>query len=313
MVWVFLGFQRIDCLILFYIFNVNFFKMFFEWLVVWSWSLDGLRDCIVTGIQFVRDCDIIVVVIVVCLLVLFVWYCYYVGREQFRFYVVVNSFMQSSDVNGLQNGYVYCQFFECVRCIYNEGFNQKFYYNLQEYVKRYFWLGMGRIYKGIREQGRYFNSRFFIQKFEVFFLFDLFITFYFFRDVQKYDVELLERNFQTILCEFEIFYKAFLNCSFSQGWKMNSILSGEWVIFYLVNQGVCVFRNCRKCLRTYRLFGSFRICIGNNVFGNACIFVLSFGIVIIEYYGFINIRIRCYLGTLWGRVFWYASVLVQFV
>uniref|UniRef100_A0A8C9P2C4 Aspartyl/asparaginy/proline hydroxylase domain-containing protein n=1 Tax=Spermophilus dauricus TaxID=99837 RepID=A0A8C9P2C4_SPEDA len=50
------------------------------------------------------------------------------------------------------------------------------------------------------------------------------------------------------------------------------------------------------CPRTYRLLGSLRTCIGNNVFGNACISVLSPGTVITEHYGPTNIRIRCHLG-----------------
>lgn len=270
--------------------------MSLEWLVAWGWSLDGLRDCIATGIQSVRDCDTTAVVTVACLLVLFVWYCYHVGREQPRPYVSVNSLMQGAEANGLQNGYVYCQSPECVRCAHSEGLNQKLYHNLQEYAKRYSWSGMGRIHKGVREQGRYLSGRPSIQKPEVFFLPDLPTSPYFSRDAQKHDVELLERSFQSILCEFEVLYKAFSNCSLPQGWKMNSTRRGEWVTFYLVNQGVCVPRNCRKCPRTYRLLGSLRTCIGNNVFGNACISVLSPGTVITEHYGPTNIRIRCHLG-----------------
>ncbi|NXA98100.1 ASPH2 protein, partial [Melanocharis versteri] len=270
--------------------------MSLEWLMDWSWSLDGLRDFIATGIQSFRDCDATALVAVACLLVLFVWYCYHVGREQPRVYTTVNALMQSAEANGVQNGFVYCHSPECVRCSHHDGLNQKLYHNLQEYAKRYSWSGMGRIHKGIREQGRYLNSRPSIQKPEVFFLPDLPTTPYFSRDAQKHDVELLERNFQTILCEFETLYKAFSNCSLPQGWKMNSTPSGEWFTFYLVNQGMCVPRNCRRCPRTYRLLGSLRTCIGNNVFGNACISVLSPGTVIAEHYGPTNIRIRCHLG-----------------
>ncbi|XP_019362208.1 PREDICTED: aspartate beta-hydroxylase domain-containing protein 2 [Gavialis gangeticus] len=270
--------------------------MSLEWLTAWSWSLDGLRDCIAAAIQSVRDCDATALATVACLLVLFVWYCYHVGREQPRAYGTVNALIQSADANGLQNGYVYCHSPECVRCTPSDGLNQKLYHNLQEYAKRYSWAGMGRIHKGIRDQGRYLSSRPSIQKPEVFFLPDLPTMPYFSREAQKHDVELLERNFQTILCEFETLYKAFSNCSLPQGWKMNSTPSGEWFTFYLVNQGLCVPRNCRKCPRTYRLLGSLRTCIGNNVFGNACISVLSPGTVIAEHYGPTNIRIRCHLG-----------------
>ncbi|XP_009700917.1 PREDICTED: aspartate beta-hydroxylase domain-containing protein 2 [Cariama cristata] len=270
--------------------------MSLEWLMDCSWSLDGLRNFIATGIQSFRDCDATALAAVACLLVLFLWYCYHVGREQPRAYATVNALMQSAEANGVQNGYIYCHSPDCVRCTHHDGLNQKLYHNLQEYAKRYSWSGMGRIHKGIREQGRYLNSRPSIQKPEVFFLPDLPTMPYFSRDAQKHDVELLERNFQTILCEFETLYKAFSNCSLPQGWKMNSTPSGEWFTFYLVNQGMCVPRNCRRCPRTYRLLGSLRTCIGNNVFGNACISVLSPGTVIAEHYGPTNIRIRCHLG-----------------
>ncbi|NWS46891.1 ASPH2 protein, partial [Probosciger aterrimus] len=270
--------------------------MSMEWLLDWSWSLDGLRDFIASGIQSFRDCDASALAAVACLLVLFMWYCYHVGREQPRAYATVNALMQSAEANGVQNGFVFCHSPECARCTHHDGLNQKLYHNLQEYAKRYSWSGMGRIHKGIREQGRYLNSRPSIQKPEVFFLPDLPTMPYFSRDAQKHDVELLERNFQTILCEFETLYKAFSNCSLPQGWKMNSTASGEWFTFYLVNQGMCVPRNCRRCPRTYRLLGSLRTCIGNNVFGNACISVLSPGTVIAEHYGPTNIRIRCHLG-----------------
>lgn len=266
------------------------------WLPDWSCSLDGLRDFIAAGIQSFRDCDGGALLAVGCLLLLFVWYCYHVGREQPRAYPAVNALMQGAEANGVQNSFVYCHAPECARCSPHDGLNQKLYHNLQEYAKRYSWSGMGRIHKGIREQGRYLNSRPSIQKPEVFFLPDLPTAPYFSRDAQKHDVEVLERNFQTILCEFESLYKAFSNCSLPQGWKMNSTPSGEWFTFYLVNQGMCVPRNCRRCPRTYRLLGSLRTCIGNNVFGNACISVLSPGTVIAEHYGPTNIRIRCHLG-----------------
>lgn len=271
-------------------------EMSLAWLTGWSSWLDRLRDFIGTGIQSVRDWDTTALSTVAFILALFLWYCYHIGREQPRPYVMVNSLIQGIDTNGLQNGYAHCYSPECVRCAHSDGLNQKLYHNLQEYAKRYSWSGMGRIHKGIREQGRYLNSRPAIQKPEVFFLPDLPTTPYFPRDTQKHDVELLERNFQTILGEFEALYKAFSNCNLPQGWKVNGTPSGEWLTFYLVNQGMCVPRNCRKCPRTYRLLGSLRTCIGHNVFGNACISVLTPGTVISEHYGPTNIRIRCHLG-----------------
>ncbi|XP_072271526.1 aspartate beta-hydroxylase domain-containing protein 2 isoform X1 [Pyxicephalus adspersus] len=272
-------------------------KMSAEWLTDWTCLLRGLRDLIAGCIQAVRDCNTFALTTVVCLLLLFAWYCYRVGKDQPRSpFATVNLLIQSSDAKGLQNGFAYCHSRECVRCTHNEGLNHKLYHNLQEYAKRYTWSGMGRIHKGIREQGRYLNDRPAIQKPEVFFLPDLQTLTYFPRDAQKHDVELLEQNFATILSEFEVIYKAFSNCNLPQGWKLNSTPKGEWFTFYLVNQGACIPANCKKCPRTYRLLGSLRTFIGNNVFGNACISVLTPGAVITEHYGPTNIRIRCHLG-----------------
>ncbi|XP_069615169.1 aspartate beta-hydroxylase domain-containing protein 2 isoform X2 [Ranitomeya imitator] len=272
-------------------------KMSAEWLTDWTCLLKGLRDLIAGCIQAVRDCNTFALTTVICLLLLFAWYCYRVGKDQPRSpFATVNLLIQSSDAKGLQNGFAYCHSRECVRCTHNDGLNQKLYHNLQEYAKRYSWSGMGRIHKGIREQGRYLNDRPSIQKPEVFFLPDLPTMPYFPRDAQKHDVELLEENFAAILSEFEVIYKAFSNCNLPQGWKINSTPTGEWYTFYLVNQGVCIPANCKKCPRTYSLLGSLRTFIGNNVFGNACISVLTPGTVITEHYGPTNIRIRCHLG-----------------
>lgn len=277
--------------------------MSLEGLMCWSGSLDRLRELIGSAIQSVRDCDAPALSTVAVLLALFVWYCYHVGREQQpRPFVTVNSLIQGgTEAASLQNGYTHCHASECVRCAHSDGLNQKLYRNLQEYAKRYSWAGMGRIHKGIREQGRYPSSRLSIQKPEVFLLPDLPTSPYFSREAQKHDVELLERNFQTVLCEFEALYKAFSNCSLPQGWNGNSTPSGEWLTFYLVNQGTCVPRNCRKCPRTYRLLGSLRTCVGGNVFGNACFSVLTPGTVITEHYGPTNIRVRCHLGRFCRR------------
>ncbi|KAL7986572.1 hypothetical protein Chor_012855 [Crotalus horridus] len=269
--------------------------MSLEGLMCCRGSLDWLREFIGSTIQSVRDCDPPALSTLAVLLALFVWYCYHVGREQQpRPYATV--LPGGLEAAGLQNGFSHCRSPECVRCTHSDGLNQKLYHNLQEYAKRYSWAGMGRIHKGIREQGRYLASRPSIQRPEVFFLPDLPTAPYFSREAQKHDVELLERNFQTILCEFESLYKAFSNCSLPDGWKVNSTPSGEWLTFYLVNQGACVPRNCRRCPRTYRLLGSLRTCVGSNVFGNACISVLSPGTVITEHYGPTNIRVRCHLG-----------------
>uniref|UniRef100_A0A8C0WA02 Aspartate beta-hydroxylase domain-containing protein 2 n=1 Tax=Castor canadensis TaxID=51338 RepID=A0A8C0WA02_CASCN len=266
-----------------------------EWLGAWSWSLDGLRERIGAGIQSVRDCDSTAAVTVACLLVLFVWYCYHVGREQPRPHAAVAALVPGA-AGGPGRGFECCGAPACARCAHGDGLDHRLYAGLQEYAKRYSWAGMGRVHKGVREQGRFLRGRPAIQKPEVFFLPDLPTAPYFPRDAQKHDVELLERGFPTVLGEFEALSKAFSNCSLPQGWRANSTARGDWLTFPLVSRGVCVAGNCRRCPRTYRLLGSLRTCLASNVFGNACLSVLSPGTVIAEHYGPTNIRLRCHLG-----------------
>lgn len=268
-----------------------------EWLGAWSWSLDGLRERIGAGIQSVRDCDSTAAVTVACLLVLFVWYCYHVGREQPRPHAAVAALVPGAGGRGPGRGFECCGAPACARCAHGDGLDHRLYAGLQEYAKRYSWAGMGRVHKGVREQGRFLRGRPAIQKPEVFFLPDLPTAPYFPRDAQKHDVELLERGFPTVLGEFEALSKAFSNCSLPQGWRANSTARGDWLTFPLVSRGVCVAGNCRRCPRTYRLLGSLRTCLASNVFGNACLSVLSPGTVIAEHYGPTNIRLRCHLGT----------------
>ncbi|MBN3306912.1 SE6L1 protein, partial [Amia calva] len=148
--------------------------------------------------------------------------------------------------------------------------------------------------------GRYLSARpASIQRPEVFFLPDLPSAPYFSREAQKHDVELLERNYPALLAEFHSVYRPPTGASPTTppGWKANSTPQGQWLTFYLVNQGVSVPQNCRRCPRTYRLLGSLRTFLGNNVFGNACFSLLAPGALISEHYGPTNVRLRCHLGV----------------
>ncbi|CAG02514.1 unnamed protein product, partial [Tetraodon nigroviridis] len=185
-----------------------------------------------------------------------------------------------------QNGFAFCQSPECFRCTSaGESLNQRLYHSLQDYAKRYTWSGMGRVHKGVRDQGRYLNSRRSIQRPEVFFLPDLPSAPFFSREVQRHDVELLEQSFPTLLAEFESIYQpaGAGGSALPPGWKANATPRGQWWTYYLVNQGVPLVPN----LRTF---------ISNNVFGNACFSVLTPGGLISEHYGPTNIRLRCHLG-----------------
>uniref|UniRef100_A0A3B4XZT2 Aspartate beta-hydroxylase domain containing 2 n=1 Tax=Seriola lalandi dorsalis TaxID=1841481 RepID=A0A3B4XZT2_SERLL len=288
-----------------------------------EWSLESVREMVAGGMQSIRECEICAFAIAMCVLLLFMWYCYRVGREHGssplrgrylagpgRIGGVVGGFM-SSDCRGRgkgkhgsmleeQNGFAFCQSSECFRCTSaGESLNQRLYHSLQDYAKRYTWSGMGRVHKGVRDQGRYLNSRPTIQRPEVFFLPDLPSAPFFSREVQRHDVELLEQSFPALLAEFESIYHqppARSGSSLPPGWKANSTPRGQWWTYYLVNQGTPLVLNVRRCPRAWRVLGQLRTFIANNVFGNACFSVLTPGALITEHYGPTNVRLRCHLG-----------------
>ncbi|XP_059359324.1 aspartate beta-hydroxylase domain-containing protein 2-like [Carassius carassius] len=298
-----------------------------------EWSLERIREWVAGGMQSVRECESSALGTTLCLALLFIWYCYRVGCEHSapslrggfspepRVRAVPGGVLASdllarrgslklhqvgrvggSGVGEEElNGFAYCQSSECFRCAKpGEGLNQRLYHSLQEYAKRYTWAGMGRVHKGVREQGRYLlSNRPSIQKPEVFFLPDLSSAPFFSREAQKHDVELLERSFLALLAEFESVYRlptSRTGSSLPLGWKANSTPRGQWWTFYLVNQGTPMVLNARRCPRAWRVLGQLRTFIANNVFGNACFSVLSPGAMITEHYGPTNVRLRCHLG-----------------
>ncbi|XP_026877805.2 aspartate beta-hydroxylase domain-containing protein 2 [Electrophorus electricus] len=301
-----------------------------------EWSLERMREWVAGGMQSVRECEGGALGTVLCLALLFIWYCYRMGCEQTGSALRGGGYTPEARGSALPsgglapdlssrlaapkicqarggassgggsseeelNGFAYCQSPECFRCAQPaEGFNQRLYQSLQEYAKRYTWAGMGRVHKGVRAQGRSLPcSRPSIQKPEVFFLPDLPSAPFFSREAQKHDVELLERSFAALLTEFECVYRLPLarpNSPLPLGWKVNSTPRGHWWTFYLVNQGTPMALNARRCPRAWRVLGQLRTFIANNVFGNACFSVLSPGAIISEHYGPTNVRLRCHLG-----------------
>ncbi|XP_029115487.1 aspartate beta-hydroxylase domain-containing protein 2 isoform X2 [Scleropages formosus] len=289
-----------------------------------EWSLEGVRELVAGGMQSMRECESSALGTGLCLLLLFVWYCYRVGREHSTPPALRGAYgaeagrgagtraaLSGPQMRGAskgrpaagaeeQNGFAYCQSPECFRCGHGgEGLNQRLYHSLQDYAKRYTWAGMGRVHKGVRDQGRYLSSRPSIQKPEVFFLPDLPSAPFFSREAQKHDVELLERSFPALLAEFESVYHqppARAGSPLPPGWKANGTPHGQWWTFYLVNQGTALALNARRCPRAWRVLGQLRTFIANNVFGNACFSVLSPGAMVAEHYGPTNVRLRCHLG-----------------
>ncbi|XP_030649854.1 aspartate beta-hydroxylase domain-containing protein 2 [Chanos chanos] len=168
---------------------------------------------------------------------------------------------------------------------------RKLYGALQEYAKRYSWVGMGRIHKGLRNQAR-INERSSIQKPHLFYLPDVPSIPFFPRDAHRHDIDVLEANYPIILAEFQAVYQRGIDTKL--GWTYHGP-KGQ-AVFPLYNAGVCVASNCRACPCTYRTLLSLRTFISSNSLGAAGFWILGPGATIGGSYGPTNTRLRCHLG-----------------
>uniref|UniRef100_G3PH66 Aspartyl/asparaginy/proline hydroxylase domain-containing protein n=1 Tax=Gasterosteus aculeatus TaxID=69293 RepID=G3PH66_GASAC len=162
---------------------------------------------------------------------------------------------------------------------------------LQEYAKRYSWVGMGRIHKGLREQVR-LNDLSAIQKPHLFFLPDVPSVPFFPRDAHRHDIEVLEANYSVIFAEFKAVYQRGIDSK--QGWT--SLGPKGHAVFPLYSAGVSVAANCRSCPRTYRTLLCLRTFISSNSLGSAGFWLLGPGATLGSSYGPTNTRLRCHLG-----------------
>uniref|UniRef100_A0A8C6U3A7 Aspartyl/asparaginy/proline hydroxylase domain-containing protein n=1 Tax=Neogobius melanostomus TaxID=47308 RepID=A0A8C6U3A7_9GOBI len=163
---------------------------------------------------------------------------------------------------------------------------KRLYAALQEYAKRYSWVGMGRIHKGLREQER-LASHSTIQKPHLFYLPDVPSVPFFPRDAHRHDIEVLEANYHIILAEFQAVYQRGIDSK--SGWTWPGRLP-------LYSAGVCVAGNCRSCPCTYRTLLSLRTFINSNSLGSAGFWILGPGATLGSSYGPTNTRLRCHLG-----------------
>ncbi|XP_020778361.1 aspartate beta-hydroxylase domain-containing protein 2 [Boleophthalmus pectinirostris] len=168
---------------------------------------------------------------------------------------------------------------------------KKLYAALQEYAKRYSWVGMGRIHKGLREQER-LASHCTIQKPHLFYLPDVPSVPFFPRDAHRHDIEVLEAHYPVILSEFQAVYQRGIDSK--HGWT--SMGPKGQAVFPLYSAGVCVAGNCRSCPCTYRTLLSLRTFINSNSLGSAGFWLLGPGATLGSSYGPTNTRLRCHLG-----------------
>ena len=80
-----------------------------------------------------------------------------------------------------------------------------------------------------------------------------------------------------------------------QGWKTNTIPTGEWRVFHFFDQGNRVEANCSQCPQTVQLLQSISNFMKDSSFGNAMFSVLEPGSHIEIHTGPCNFRLRCHL------------------
>nr|CAB3223767.1 aspartyl/asparaginyl beta-hydroxylase-like [Phallusia mammillata] len=114
------------------------------------------------------------------------------------------------------------------------------------------------------------------------------------RGFHEKDVDFLETNWETIAREFE---EISSTANFNQtNWTINSTPTGQWSVFYLINQGSEVMQNCKLCPETMTIVKSLDDLLYECSFGNVCFTVLEPGTSISAHYGPCNVRSRCHLG-----------------
>lgn len=80
-----------------------------------------------------------------------------------------------------------------------------------------------------------------------------------------------------------------------KGWKLNSVPTGKWRVYSLLNQGAWAEENASQCPLTAQLLQALPAFMQEHVFGNAMFSVLESGSSIEPHTGPCNYRLRCHL------------------
>ncbi|XP_002731227.1 aspartate beta-hydroxylase domain-containing protein 2-like [Saccoglossus kowalevskii] len=193
--------------------------------------------------------------------------------------------------------YSNCESPSCIRCQKYRELHRNLLPRLEEFAKMHSWHGLERILSGCEEAEIHRKAQeVTLQQPNVFFLPGLFASPWH-ENVQKRDVRRIKGEFPVILRDFESIYREHQSGN-TQGWTVNNVPTGEWSVFYLINQGIRNADNCRKCPKTAHIIDQLESIMEDTVFGNVVFSVLQPGSHITEHYGPCNLRIRCHLGLI---------------
>lgn len=115
---------------------------------------------------------------------------------------------------------------------------------------------------------------------------------------ESHDVDISNLfDINAVLKHYSEFVEEYENVSKSDiGWVVNSVPSGEWRAFHLINQGRLIDSNTRMCPNTISFVNGITGLMAKNVFGNVLFSVLAPGTETEEHCGPTNIRLRLHIG-----------------
>uniref|UniRef100_T1J2K7 Aspartyl/asparaginy/proline hydroxylase domain-containing protein n=1 Tax=Strigamia maritima TaxID=126957 RepID=T1J2K7_STRMM len=111
------------------------------------------------------------------------------------------------------------------------------------------------------------------------------------REYYLEDTKALRRGFQVISEEFETVFTIHRS-----NWIVNRVPSGQWSMFYFMNQGEWVKKNCQLCPKTVAILKSLKNFMDGSVFANSGFSVMMPHTEIDPHFGPTNARLRCHLA-----------------
>ncbi|XP_070572453.1 aspartate beta-hydroxylase domain-containing protein 2-like [Ptychodera flava] len=190
-----------------------------------------------------------------------------------------------------------CDSPDCVRCRKYKRIQGQLLPKLEDIATKGSWDGLERILSAIEEVDIHSaNQETTLQQPNVFFLPGL-RSVPWCEDVHRRELRKIKDSHQRILQDFKNIYRDFRSGN-PDGWLTNNVPTGEWHVFHLINQGVTIEQNCRRCPKTVQLLTELDNLMTNNVFGNATFSVLQPGTHITEHYGPTNARLRAHIGLI---------------
>ena len=207
----------------------------------------------------------------------------------------IRSFILKSNKRSRRQEYTACDSPECVRCSKYQAIRSQAFDKLCEYVHReQISTGLERIFQAVENTSNEVDGHP-EQKPNILYVPGLDATPWWSKDRFQEDINLLEKNTDTIYAEYVRIYEDLLDGNTPE-WAQNKTHSGQWNVYYFYNQGVKNVPNCTRCPSTSGILDQLQNLMKDSLFFNVSYSVLHADTIIDEHYGPTNTRIRCHLG-----------------